>query len=396
MEIPIIACDVSKGRSHVRGFVGLANPFGPAFVVRHVKSDLRKLKELAKSLESSARRKPVFVFEYTGVYHEPIARYAESIGLELRAISPLESAKVRKSAIRPTKTDALDCVNIATVFYKRGLMPYPGHGGDAKALSRRKKAITARLVYEKIDYRRLLDLVWPCFDEVFAHADLPLPMAVVASFGHPSALRKRSSKQIADVLEHRRGTPHKTALRIADKLKAYAADCVSGVPEGSEHIATIRSTIDRIVGLEKEMETTNGKLARILAKSPAFPLVKSIPGCGENLSLVITAELGDTSRFRSAKQLVAYCGLDPMIIQSGRSDGEHFSITRKGNGRLRSALFLLVGFMIRMKLENQITSFYKAKRNGSLSHKGAVVAASRKLACCIYGMLKTGVCFEAK
>ena len=396
MEIPIIACDVSKGRSHVRGFVGLSSPFGPAFVVRHVKSDLRKLKELAKSLESSARRKPVFVFEYTGVYHEPIARYAESIGLELRAISPLESAKVRKSAIRPTKTDSLDCVNIAAVFYQRKVRPYPGQGGDAKALVRRKESLTRTVASEKVAYRRLLDLVWPCFDEFFPKADSPLSIAVVEAFGHPSALKKRSSKQIADVLEHRRGTPHKTALRIADRLKEYASECVSGVPERSEYVSTLRAAVSRISRLEAELDSVNGSLARLLSKGPVYPLIKSIPGCGENLSVLIAAELGDVRRFTTAKQLVAYCGLDPAIIQSGRSDGEHYSITRKGNSNLRSSLYLVVTIMLRLGYENQITSFYKAKRNGSLSHKGAVVAASRKLACCIYGMLRTGVCFEAK
>lgn len=396
MENPIIACDVGKGRSHIRGFAGLSNPIGPAFVVRHVKSDLKKLKELAKSLESTAHGKPAFVFEYTGVYHEPIARYAESIGLDLRAISPLESAKVRKSAIRPTKTDSLDCVNIAAVYYQRGVRPYPGHGGDTKALVRQKRSLTETITGEKVRYRLLLDLVWPCFDEFFAKVDSPLQMAVVSFFGHPAALRKRSSKQIASVLESKRGTPHKTALRIADKLKVYAAECVSGVPEKSEHVGCLRSVCSRIVGLSSELDSVNGRLERLLSKSPVYPLVKSIPGCGENLSIIIAAELGDASRFKTAKQLVAYCGLDPTIVQSGRSDGEHYAITRKGNASLRSALYLLVTIMLRMGFENQITSFYRAKRNGSLSHKGAVVAASRKLACCIFGMVQTGVCFEAR
>ena len=78
MENPIIACDVSKGSSHIQGFIGLSNPVGNPFVVRHVKSDLRQIKDLAKSLEKQTKRKPVFVFEYTGVYHECIANYVQS------------------------------------------------------------------------------------------------------------------------------------------------------------------------------------------------------------------------------------------------------------------------------------------------------------------------------
>ena len=44
MENPIIACDVSKGKSHIQGFIGLSNSFGNPFVVRHLKCELSKSK----------------------------------------------------------------------------------------------------------------------------------------------------------------------------------------------------------------------------------------------------------------------------------------------------------------------------------------------------------------
>ena len=116
MERPIISCDVSKGSSHIRGFIGLSNPVGDPFVVRHIKSELKQIKELAKSLEKKTHQKVAFVFEYTGVYHESILAYVLSTGLDAYPISPLESAKVRKSNIRPVKTDSKDCTNVAETF----------------------------------------------------------------------------------------------------------------------------------------------------------------------------------------------------------------------------------------------------------------------------------------
>ena len=90
MEKPIISCDVSKGNSHIQGFIGLSNPTSDPFVVRHVKSELKQIKELAKSLEKQTHQKPVFVFEYTGIYHECILKYVKEIGLDQYAISPLK------------------------------------------------------------------------------------------------------------------------------------------------------------------------------------------------------------------------------------------------------------------------------------------------------------------
>ena len=113
-----------------------------------------------------------------------------------------------------------------------------------------------------------------------------------------------------------------------------------------------------------------------------------------NLLIQMSAEIGDYTRYKTAKQFVAYIGLDPSILQSGTNNGEHYSLTRKGNGILRSCLYLAVSQMLTQKLDNQITRFYFKKKSSGLSHKVAAVASCRKLACCVFGMLKNGTCFE--
>jgi len=132
----------------------------------------------------------------------------------------------------------------------------------------------------------------------------------------------------------------------------------------------------------------------ILEKDVPYKLLGTIPGFGENILLQVCAEIGDYKRFNSSKQFVAFCGLDPSILQSGKDDGEHYSITRKGNSIIRSSLYLAVSQMLMQKKDNQITKFYFKKKSSGLSHKVAAVASCRKLACCIFGMLSNGTCFE--
>jgi transposase len=45
----------------------------------------------------------------------------------------------------------------------------------------------------------------------------------------------------------------------------------------------------------------------------------TIPGVAELLGLTIAAEIGDISRFPSARKLVGYAGLAPRVKQSGQS-----------------------------------------------------------------------------
>ena len=394
MEEPIIACDISKGSSHIQGFIGLSNPISDPFVVRHLKCDLKQIKELAKSLEKQTRKKPVFVFEYTGIYHECISRYAKEIGLDQYAISPLESAKVRKSKIRTTKTDSRDCLNVATVYYTRTIRQYQPDSSNIKALSRKKKALTNKMIKEKCAYHRYVDLVWPCFDEFFPKLDGKIAITIISVYKHPYVLKRRTSKQIAEVLENHGHCSYKRGLSIADKLKDYAAECISGVDEQSEYVCSLNESVNSIVSLMERIEKTINKMDVVLKNTQNYKLLRTIPGMGENTALIIAAELGDFSRFKTAKQLVAYCGLDPSILQSGKDDGEHYSITRKGNAIIRSSLYQVVSQMLTRKLDNQITRFYCKKKSSGLSHKVAAVASCRKLTACIFGMLTNGTCFE--
>ena len=64
------------------------------------------------------------IFESTGVYHKALQTYLDEHDFKYTIISPLLSAKVRKSDIRGTKTDAKDCASIAKVFYLKDLRIY--------------------------------------------------------------------------------------------------------------------------------------------------------------------------------------------------------------------------------------------------------------------------------
>lgn len=393
MEDPIIACDVSKGKSHIQGFIGLSNPVGNPFVVRHLKCELKLIKELANSLEKQAHKKPKFVFEFTGIYHECIAKYVQTLGLDLYAISPLESAKVRKSQIRVTKTDSKDCLNIATVYYTRHIRKFESDNNDIKALSRNKRDIRKELTEQKCVYHRYLDLIWPCFDDYF-DADSKVCNIVVSIYKHPYVIKRRSVNMVVEILLNNGHFSKNRAYDLAYKIKEYASNCVSGVDEKSEYVNALINSLNKIHVLMNEWEEINNRLDNLLRKSVPYQLLKTVPGVGANLLIQMSAEIGDYTRFKTAKQFVAYIGLDPSILQSGTNDGEHYSITRKGNGILRSCLYLVINQMLIQKLDNQITRFYFKKKSSGLSHKVAAVASCRKLACCVFGMLKNGTCFE--
>ena len=396
-EAPILAFDASKGSSHCQGYLSFGKPSSKPIKVAHSRSGMAAAEGISEALERKTGTKPKVVMESTGVYSKPVIRWAESLGLEVYLISPLESAKVRKSRVRPTKTDALDCGVIAEVAYTRSLRratPKSSLYTQLYSLSRRRAAIAGRLVSSKNQYRKSLDAVWPLLDEA-CDPFSGYAMWAVGRYRHPEALAKAKEGSVVSGLERakvRTGAISKAAA--ASKLSAYAKDALSGCSPNDGEVDSLISALDDVIRDMRALDEITGRLLGLTKELPHFAQILSIDGTGDVLAALLCAEIGEPSRFSCRNGLVAYAGLDPTILQSGRNDGLHYSITRKGNAFLRKYLYLAVENMAMHKASNAITEFYSKKKSSGLCHKAAATAACRKLLVCIWGMLRSGSLFE--
>lgn len=396
-EAPVLAFDASKGSSHCQGYLSFGKPSSKPIKAAHSRSGMAAAEGISEALERKTGRKPKVVMECTGVYSKPVIRWAESSGMEVYLISPLESAKVRKSRLRPTKTDALDCGVIAEVAYTRDVRKLTAASSlysQLYSLSRRRAAIVDRLVASKNQYRKSLDAVWPLLDET-CDPFSGYAMWAVGRYRHPEALAKAKEGSIVTGLERakvRTGAISKAAA--ASKLFAYVKDAISGCPADGGEVDSLLSALDDVIRDMRALDEITDRLLSLAKELPHFALIASIDGIGDALAALLCAEIGEPSRFACRNGIVAYAGLDPTILQSGKNDGLHYSITRKGNSFLRKYLYLAVGNMVMSKADNAITRFYSKKKSSGLCHKAAATAACRKLLVTIWGMLRSGSFFE--
>jgi transposase len=145
---------------------------------------------------------------------------------------------------------------------------------------------------------------------------------------------------------------HRTALknRIHATLLAFGHPCpVSdlfgaagrrlldglGLPEpwAGDVVAALR-LIDILDG---EIDDCEAALRREGAEHRYVPTLMTAPGIGPVLGYTIAAEIGDISRFPTAKKLVGYTGLCPAVDQSGGHDWRG-SLAKNGPKYLRWAL----------------------------------------------------------
>ena len=120
-------------------------------------------------------------------------------------------------------------------------------------------------------------------------------------------------------------------------------------------------------------------------------LLSSIPGIGDDTAAILLAFLSPWDRFHSAKQVVAYAGLNPSIRQSGQWAGKT-PIAKAGNALLRKVLFLPA--VVAKKHNPLIAAFCNRLLLNGKRPMQVVVAAMRKLLHLAFGVLKSGKPFD--
>lgn len=392
-----ISLDVSKGSSFYQGFKGLDEPITKPKKIEHNLEGFKELLNLKEKIKKQYNEDCVVIFESTGIYHKPLQTYLDEHDFKYTIISPLLSAKVRKSDIRGTKTDAKDCASIAKVFYLKELRIYTKIDeiyADLKEKSRYYDFLVDEMKRWKIEFRRLLDIIYPGLDKIFGDLYADYIQAFLLEYSHPEIIRKRRLDTIAKFLEKK--TCHKEAysLRQAQIIKEYAENCASGCSSKSYLVNQFDTVIHNLNAQIKHLQIVLEEIIELAKTLPNYDSIASIPGIGENLAARILAEIGDISRFNNASQLVAFSGVDPQIYQSGQVSGLHLRISKKGNKKLRCLSYLAVTCMIKTSRDTSIVDFYKKKKADGLAPKSALVASMNKLIRIIYSLCKNGCLFE--
>jgi transposase len=85
-------------------------------------------------------------------------------------------------------------------------------------------------------------------------------------------------------------------------------------PETRRSVEEQLILLDQVSGQIKEAEA---HIREVVKVTPMMQLIKSLPGVGDILAIVIALEIGDIGRFGSAEQLASYSGTVPRISSSG-------------------------------------------------------------------------------
>lgn len=136
--------------------------------------------------------------------------------------------------------------------------------------------------------------------------------------------------------------------------------------------------------LERRIGESTAFVEKLYEESREAQLIRTIPGFGKYLAVLVAVETADISRFADAAHLHAYAGVIPSTHSSGDRT-HHGKIVRAGNRWLRWAAVEAVWPGIRADFD--LRCFFERLARGKGANK-AKVATARRLLTIIYKVLK--------
>ena len=399
-----LSIDVANGKSEVLLITEYGEVLIEPYEIKHCLNDFNLLKDKIDKFKLDDLT--VFM-ESTSTYHLPIQRFFTKNNYNVQVINPI-LGKNNTRNLRKTKTDIEDCYNLADLFFKNTVKIHTKAMNDIYSsmieLSRQEKHLTESLVRSKNRFKQIIANAFPEYIKCFTANDIfrKTSLNFIKEFPHADIIKEKRIDALANNLykSSKNGCSYSKCLNKAKKIKELANNSYPGIDIDSYEVSNLINIVDIISYNDSKLNDVKQDIVKLAKQTPYFNIINSIYGIGETSTAQIIAELGDINRFENIKQLNAFCGLDPTIVQSGKSINYHGPISKRGNRNARKILFITCCSIIRSSVlhnvDNEILIYYRKKQAENKHFKECITACSTKLLRIIFAMCKNNSLYVQK
>ncbi len=339
----------------------------PRFVIPNSTRGFAQLwARIQQAQRATGCREVVCGLEPTGTYHEAVATFLESQGVDVVLVSSAVAYWNRRTQEGTwDKNDGKDAANCADLLEQGKVLFYSQPEGPLAELRRLVKCLRrarTELAACKARWRTTL-------------------RPALGPMGEPLPNRLRA--ELPAVLQAwERAAPGRPAVakgRLPLGLATACADLAAQVTAVQARIATLEQT-----------------LAPVAERLPAYPLLRTIPGVGPTVAAILLAEIGEVAWFTKFSQLRKLAGLDIIRVQSGQYAGQA-RISKCGRSLLRWALYHAAMGLARTRGGRARLAALKAKRQGDrFAGFKAIVELAAKVLRIVWGVWRSGTPYDPR
>lgn len=336
------------------------------------------------------------VMEPTGPAWRPVASFFQGRGHLVYRVSSAKSADLRHFLSRHAKSNGIDAETLARLplMALEGLQPLILPTAAQASLDRRVRTchrLTREMAKTKVRIKALTRELLPVtpLEGELSQSDLAI---LEKTGGDPRRLRKLGvaglTRLATKVSARHLGEEYAGRwLEAATRsLELYDGDPSMAY---EDHAAEIMTEVALLGAYRTQLALhEKAREAAYLAADPK-QLARSLPGVAEVGGPVLTALVGEPSRFPSAAHFRSFTGLAPRASETGNSDRKGQPMSKAGPQLLRTSLIRAADTARR--LDPQLAHiYYKQMTASGAPHLKALCVVASHLAERLYQVLRRG------
>lgn len=378
----VIALDVSKGKSTIVIY-DRYNRCEYEGELNHTRVGFEQLNHRITEITTLDGQAPEIVFEATGVYSKSIEKFLHDHGHTYYRMNPLE-ANIQMATMRRHKTDKSDAHELAKTHFKMErevTYKQDDYYEQMRAITRYYDEVDEEMIFLRSRMHAILQLSFPELESLITPRSA-LFLNFVQLYPHPALVLAHSKTVIRNRLKQ--NTRKNLSLERAEKkaivILEAAQNSYPAIEPNDIRCEQVKDYARRIMDLMEKKEQLVKQMTTLSEDKKEFRVFRSFPGIGDTTACRIIGELGDIRRFKNAKQLNAYVGIDIMRYQSGNTQYKD-RINKRGNNKLRKIIYFMVRTMLMRKGQTNhlVDYYYKLKTQPQRKpHKVAIVACMNK------------------
>lgn len=328
-------------------------------------------------------------FESTGHYANNLRSFIMSTGYSFMEMNPLLVSRFRKSTtLRRTKTDRIDAKVITQALMSMDFRPSKPSSllmDSLKSLTRHRFRLVRLRSNILVQLTTVMDVIFPEFKPFFKGVFGKAALYMLEKYRLPENMARLNKLSFAGFRQASRG---KISQDDFNRLINLAKTTIGHTNDYAE------TQIETLVLLHKTFDIEISKITTIieLAITRLAPPIASIKGVSDVTAATILSEFGDLSRFPGPSEMLSFAGMEPGIIQSGKSD--HVGrMVKHGSSYLRYALMNTAEMMI---VHHPVMyTYYSKKRSEGKPHRVALTHVAKKLVRIMYKLETEKIVFDS-
>ncbi len=392
MRFVYVGIDAAKDRHVAEARDRGGNVLLPAFSfsadLEGIEELLSRVTRIAEKLEAT----PLFGMEATGIYHLGLYAELKKRGFHVRVYNPLQLRAFRKKSIRKTITDKTSCSALAEML-RYDTIPaerkIPPEVLKLREYCRARHRLVKKLRVAKTQLRRDVSIVFKGYEHVFRRLTCRSSKRLLRQCPTPRQVLELGAARIEEILREEGDVQaRKKARRLVSEASRAAREEALVEP----CVYETRMLLQEIEHLEAQLRRLESEIERLFSAFEESRLYTSVKGVSMVTGAVIFSNFGSLRDFPHPDKAVAFAGLDPSVVESGRFKGGWRHLSKRGSPYLRQALYQAANAAVHFN--PVLAAVYRRKRRQGLSHRAAVCVAARKLVHVLHSVVVNGMAFH--